>query len=413
MTKELLLLKKTEFEMLFHSEPLEVFVSHWFLVPENTDERKICFQLRKVLSIVEPRKKELTEFTILPTTSCNARCFYCYEKGRSNCSMDRKTAVLTADYIQKNSKGKKVFIRWFGGEPLCHIDAIDIICRCLSKNNVEYKSCMVSNGYLFGPEMIAKAFSLWHLKSVQITLDGTERIHNQSKAFIYKEGKSPYVKIIKHIESLLHAGIQVTIRLNMGWYNMENLFRLEQKLAEQFQGIAGLKLYSQPLFNTAGNGLTKYSDTQRADIFQKQWDLQKKIDADGFGINVPLRRNFRVYCCMADKGDAVVIAPTGEVGLCEHYSESQFIGHVSNNRKDNKRIESWLEGHLDLEECAFCAYYPECIRLKKCAEWNACYPETRMMKIQQIKRSMLYEYHQLESELYKKSILEEKDEIKT
>lgn len=192
--------------------------------------------------------------------------------------------------------------------------------------------------------------------------------------------------------SLLHAGIQVTIRLNMGQHNMENLFQLEQELAERFRGIKELKLYSQPLFPAPGSGLTKHSDTQRIDIFQKQWELQKKIDADGFGIHVPLRRSFRMSCCMADKGNAVVIAPTGGVGLCEHYSESQFIGHVSYNRKDKKSIENWRKVHLDMEDCACCAYYPECIRLKKCAKSKECYPETRRMRIQQIKRSILYEY---------------------
>jgi sulfatase maturation enzyme AslB (radical SAM superfamily) len=40
---------------------------------------------------------------------------------------------------------------------------------------------MISNGILFNEKNIVKARELWHLKNVQITLDGTESSYEQIK----------------------------------------------------------------------------------------------------------------------------------------------------------------------------------------------------------------------------------------
>lgn len=61
--------------------------------------------------------------------------------------------------------------------------------------------------YLFDGATVEQAVSHWKLKSVQITLDGTEEIYNRSKAFIYKDGKSPYQVVLANIQRLLDAGV--------------------------------------------------------------------------------------------------------------------------------------------------------------------------------------------------------------
>ena len=49
-----------------------------FVVPEGYDEHEVMQQLRQVLRMVTASGC-ITNYTILPTTNCNARCFYCYE----------------------------------------------------------------------------------------------------------------------------------------------------------------------------------------------------------------------------------------------------------------------------------------------------------------------------------------------
>ena len=54
-------------------------IDRWFLVPQAHDDRKLCQQVRQMVALLTPVPKVVTSYTILPTTGCNARCFYCYE----------------------------------------------------------------------------------------------------------------------------------------------------------------------------------------------------------------------------------------------------------------------------------------------------------------------------------------------
>ncbi|MEI3172875.1 MAG: radical SAM protein [Lachnospiraceae bacterium] len=135
--------------------------------------------------------EHITSYTIFTTTDCNARCFYCYEMGRSRIPMSDETAHKAAAYIAAHCGGEKVHLHWFGGEPLFNKQVIDIICTDLAEKGIVYESMIISNGYLFDGATVEQAVSHWKLKNVQITLDGTEEIYNRSKAFIYKDGTKP------------------------------------------------------------------------------------------------------------------------------------------------------------------------------------------------------------------------------
>ena len=83
LTGELVLLDAAETEALNAlpgpvSEILTPLAEKHFIVPEGFDEHKAMNQLRAVLQAMDTAKA-ITGYTILPTTHCNARCFYCYE----------------------------------------------------------------------------------------------------------------------------------------------------------------------------------------------------------------------------------------------------------------------------------------------------------------------------------------------
>ena len=187
MTKAMLLLTPEEAET-YRTSPtaLPQLVEQWFLVPESHDDRLLGRQIRDVARMLERTSDAITHYTILTTTDCNARCFYCFEMGRPRMPMSKETAQRTADYIINHCKGKKITINWYGGDPLYNKDVITFICRLLTEAGVDYESKMISNGYLFDDDVIAEAQSLWRLKRVQITLDGTEEVYNRIKAYIYK-----------------------------------------------------------------------------------------------------------------------------------------------------------------------------------------------------------------------------------
>ena len=388
LTRELVLLTEEEWQTRFDSDYLK---SHWFVVPEDCKDKEYADLVRWVLQNKQKKNPPITGYTIFTTTDCNARCFYCFELGRSRVPMSEETARKVAPYIASHCGGEKVKLSWFGGEPLFNKSVIDIICNGLRETGVEFSSRIVSNGYLFDGKTVKNAVQNWNLKRVQITLDGTEAVYNKVKAFIYRQG-SPYQVVMENIGHLLANGVAVTVRLNMDMHNAENLLELVEDLAGRFAGQKGLTFYAHHLFD---------GDKPMADIHSfEEWELRdaamcrlnEKIASLGLaprgGISKTPKSNF----CMADSGKAVTILPGGEIGLCEHFSESEFIGHIDREGFDRAVVNSWKERIPEIPECAECFYYPDCLQLKKCASGSVCFEHLRREKRRQIERQMLNEY---------------------
>ncbi|MCQ2234492.1 MAG: 4Fe-4S cluster-binding domain-containing protein [Paludibacteraceae bacterium] len=170
----------------------------FFYVPEDFDEISWVNDLRKT-KIAKEKNNIITGYTIFSTSDCNARCFYCFEKGAQRNDMSPKTALDVANFITKKCNGNKVVLRWFGGEPLLNTKAMDIICETLKNNSIEFTSTMISNGSLFNNSNVTKAKNLWNLKGVQITLDGTKNVYQKAKSYVNSDGKE-YDKVIENIE---------------------------------------------------------------------------------------------------------------------------------------------------------------------------------------------------------------------
>ena len=157
-------------------------IDRWFLVPQGHDDRKLCRQVRQMAVLLTPAPKVVTTYTILPTTGCNARCFYCYEQGTRPVTMTAETASQVVRYIVAHRGNEEVTLRWFGGEPLVNVKAIDQICTELRAQGVPFTSSMVSNGYLFDADMVQRAKNLWQLQKVQITCGSCKRCRLPSTA---------------------------------------------------------------------------------------------------------------------------------------------------------------------------------------------------------------------------------------
>ena len=388
LTRELLLLAPEEYA---GAGQLPYLQEHWFFVPESTNDAELVSFVRWVLqNYKKDAKQSYTQgYTILTTTDCNARCFYCYENGCTHISMTPDTAHKVAGYIQEHCGGKKVTLTWFGGEPLVNHSVIDLICEDLRRTGVEYESRMVSNGYLFCGEVLSKAKDLWNLGVVQISLDGTEEIYNYSKDYIYQEG-SAYQVVLSNMEAILDAGIAVKVRLNISPINTKDLLALVEELAHRFSGKENLKIYTHPLFDFSPNANEKES---RKQLFAAQAELEEAILAAGLSTLTerPLRRCMKLRHCMADNGHSVLIAPDGHIGLCEHHIQDEFIGHVDRPEVDQEVVRRWQERGEEVPECKTCFYYPECTHLKGCFGSSDCSEHKRKMVRQRLEHSMLYE----------------------
>lgn len=147
------------------------------------------------------------------------------------------------------------------------------------------------------------------------------------------------------------------------------------------------------LFEFAGSKAHIRAQEERRQLYQKQQRLRKKLDDYGIGASYYLRQQLRIRQCMADSGGSLTILPNGELGLCEHYSEDNFVGSLDGKASERSVIQSFREYWEPIEACKTCFYYPECIRLKKCAEQKECFEELRAEYKEYLLKSMQKNYN--------------------
>lgn len=363
---------------------LHQLIEMHFYVPNDFDEISWIDKQRQINA--EKESKTLDGYTILTTLDCNAKCFYCYEKGQPRISMSEKTAIDIVDFIAKNANRNVVQdIRWFGGEPLLNEKVIDIICEKLTEKGIKFQSRMISNGLLFDENNISKAKKSWNLKKVQITLDGTENVYRKAKSYINATGDE-FQKVLNNIESLLKSKVRVVIRLNQDLYNSDDLLQLVELLSKRFKNMSGLTVYNSLLFTEEEEmNLSRYESFLKLQDSIFAYDLQNYKD---------IRKHIKVRHCMADNDSSIIIGPTGKIGKCEHYPNEFLIGSIYENGYDIEMINKWKETFEVKEKCRTCPLYPHCVRIKMCPEEreNCTFIQCEN-KIELIKKTLLQRYN--------------------
>lgn len=401
LTREMVLLTEEEHSHLLEQPYLK---DRWFVVPEDTNEKSYASFVRVFLKRQQKQDCTITGYTIFTTMDCNARCFYCYELGRSRSPMSQETALKVVQYIKAHCGGKKVQFTWYGGEPLYNQTVIDTICQGLHRERVEYRSTVISNGYLFNEATVKKAVESWNVKRVQITLDGTEEIYNRVKAYIYKDG-NPYQIVLNNIERLLDASVQVCVRMNMDMYNAEDLLAVVEELGRRFGGRKNLMVYAYHLFKQDQTLAERHSAEEWKKREAAMTRIEQQIERYGFTNRGGIPHNLRMYHCMADSDQCVTILPDGHIGKCDHYSESEFAGHLDQEGLDQGIVAKFKETVPENPECANCFYYPECVLLRMCSYQNVCFPQYRQSRERLTQRRMLNEYRN-----YQNHTVEEDDD---
>jgi sulfatase maturation enzyme AslB (radical SAM superfamily) len=405
MTKAFLLLTPEEAEIYkTHPADLQQLIDLWFLVPEDHDDRLLARQIRNVAKMIAKPVNAITHYTIMTTTDCNARCFYCFEMGQPRIPMSDEMARRIADYIIKHSNGEKVSITWYGGDPLYNKGVISIISQLLKDAGIDYKSNMISNGYLFDEETITEARELWLMRQVQITLDGTEQVYNKNKAFIYKNTNA-YQRVISNIHKLQDAGIIVIIRLNIDMHNADNLLELTEELHHEFPNTDGIHVYVHQLFEEKKGRTAIHNEQKRRIVFLKMKEIRNRLSDYGFSKKIKLRKKVKINRCMADNDRCITITPIGNIGKCDHYTNDQFVSHIYSKVWDEEMMQSFRETIDEIPACTTCFDYPNCFMLKRCQATKRCYPEVCEDKKDNIHHEMLVAYSN-----YKNKNMEEEDD---
>jgi len=189
-----------------------------------TDEAaEVLLYRNRYLDFIDSRDKDEIQIFFVTNYSCNFACSYCYQDQYNNPKLELSDEIIDAFFSYVNTKfaGRKKYITIFGGEPLLNNpkqkELIFRIIRQASESGLEVS--FVTNGYYL--EEYCEILTAGKIREVQVTLDGTELVHN-SRRFL-KGGNGTFDKIVKGIDASLRKGIDINLRMVADKENINDL----------------------------------------------------------------------------------------------------------------------------------------------------------------------------------------------
>jgi uncharacterized protein len=198
---------------------------------EEAEEKSLY--RNRYLDFIDSRDTDEIQIFFVTNYSCNFACTYCYQDEYTNPVGGLSEEVIEAffGYINNEFAGRNKYITIFGGEPLLNNPNqkkhIAQILKRSSEANLEVS--FVTNGYYL--EEYCDIFNTGNIREIQVTLDGTESVHD-SRRFL-KGGGGTFNKIVRGIDACLEKKIDVNLRVVIDKENIDNLVALAQFAIEK------------------------------------------------------------------------------------------------------------------------------------------------------------------------------------
>lgn len=320
-----------------------------FVLEENEDE----LEQLKYMHNVSRYDKEVNIITVVITQECNMGCVYCYQsQTQTEGRISNEVISRLSEYL--GTTGKDTQLTLYGGEPLLYPDkCIQTLESCKYSLDSAGKSCkakLVTNGTLLSCE-IAEELSSLGLEQAQVTLDGTQPVHDRQRPML--DGSGSYGRIIENI-SRASEHIKIRVRINVQEsdhrLSCEDIELLKDVLPENVQVYLAPVRYDHIGMDSALFDNTKY--------------LYNNF---GFGYrNPPLAA--KVGNCIALKISGIVLDWNGEIYKCWHEigSGSKPVSNIKNDMQN--MVEDRMRAQLKWERfrpyettpCIECRMLPTC-----------------------------------------------------
>ena len=330
-----------------------------FLCDDDNDEQLLVNLSRYRRAFLQ----KAAYFRILTTTGCNARCSYCYEQGVITKTMNLKTADLVANFILENSNVEKLYIHWFGGEPLLNEKVIDHIMKKihskLEGSSTKIYVYFTSNGSLLDKIDMKKIKELWQPTWFQITVDDIGEKYNKIKNYYNKTNN--YTLVIKNIKRLLENNIPVNIRINYEPKEIQHTKEIISNLNLEFKSYldeGSVTITPAAIFNTINTNevkIRKGHNCQYMQLYNYSKENNYTID------NTPISLPFKGGQCFACHQGSFIIDPYGDLYKCTLTikDKNASVGNVKEGVKLNKKYLSWINPELPTK-CTNCKFLPFC-----------------------------------------------------
>lgn len=350
-------------------------------------------RLRSIAGLLHSLERTALSYILVPNYDCNLRCPYCFQDHmRTDPSFRPLLRRMTGELFDRILSGivdlestrpegisQSRQFTFFGGEPLMEAnrEIIDyIINRASALGPTTFGA--VTNGTdlevyrdLLGPEGIS---------SLQITLDGPPRTHDQFR--VYENGAGSFEKIARNIGLALDHGVELSIRVNVCRDNLPDLPALATEAKERgWTAYEKFRIYAAPIqqtskFPNAGRLMNSRELGQSLRKLQEEYPITKHIETGDDTLKkraLALFRDpeidpisdFKASFCGAHSG-MYIFDPFGDIYACwEKMGDPQIrIGHVGSAGTftfEMPMLSRWRNRTVASNPtCESCAYALQC-----------------------------------------------------
>ncbi len=312
---------------------------------------------------------DVLQVVIVPTYACNLSCIYCFQGGGLDTkTMDIKSAKLLVralkDYLQRTNYNNLI-LDFYGGEPLIAKNVIKFILENLQEVcdelGINMHVTMTTNGTLITENTIKEIFSRYNFRYVQITVDGNRNIHNLRRP--YKNGNGTYDDIMRGLELLSKASINIIVRMNIDFNNKEeeNWIEFINELKKIDNGNIVVSVARTEAESPESKHYAPYCIPEE-DAYRILGEIEDNI-SNFMTVNTVIPQPFELCFLMRD--NAFAIDPYLDIYKCpDALLQEEFkIGHIDKSGKikfNSNFYKIFERDPTKMEKCASCPLLPIC-----------------------------------------------------
>ena len=312
--------------------PIDDLVDQGILVPNEIDEINRLIIDRKCE--IFTTQTDVLHIEISPTLKCQASCWYCFEKDKTQNTMNDEIVLSTIKYIEKKineSNCSKVSLLFFGGEPFLAYEQMLNISNAIKKKceerEIEFSIKIITNGIAMTIKRIETMLSQFSIEEIQVTLDGLENTHNSNK------GINCFSTVINNIQEICDR-VKVRVRINVSKTNKGEIKALLKYLFEEKELAGRITAY----LARVDDADTTLDCNMKEDVLkQKEFALLRDevieeclLQYNSYDLNELLPEVKRHYCGY-ERVSQIMIGPLGEIYHCQRDlgAWDKSIGHIT------------------------------------------------------------------------------------